>query len=360
MGSFISTTEFLYIYSMKFSFKNDYAEGAHPHVLQKLVDHNESQQNGYGLDEYSNEAKELLLRICQVPNAGIFFVAGGTLANLLVIGASLKPYESVISAYTGHINTNETGAIENTGHKVHGILTEDGKLKPNDIQNVLDEHLNFPHQVKPRMVYISNSTVLGYFYSLSELQDLSAYCKSKELLLYMDGARLGHALMVEQSDVQLHDIAQCTDAFYIDGTKNGALLGEAIHISNPEIAQNFDFYMKQNGALLAKGRVFGLQFLALFEKGLYFDLARKANMQAMKLKKAFVDLKIEMLTDTNTNQIFPILSTKTIEELANHFEFYVWKRVDEEHSAIRLITSWATPETEVQRFVAILQSIEKK
>lgn len=343
---------------MKFSFKNDYSEGAHPQVLQKLLEHNMTQQNGYGLDEYCEKAKQVLRSQCAAPDSEVFFVSGGTLANLLVIGAALKPYESVISAYTGHINTNETGAIENTGHKVHGVLTEDGKLMPSDIQLILDQHTNFPHQVRPKMIYISNSTELGTIYTKSELEALYSFCQSKNMFLFLDGARLGHALTAESSDLTLADIAKLTDAFYVGGTKNGALFGEAIVINNPSISQDFDFHLKQNGALLAKGRVLGLQFLALFESDLYFELARKANQQAMKVKQAFLDLNFELLSNTSTNQIFPILKNKEIEVLAQQFDFYVWTKINEEKSAIRLITSWATPEEEVDRFIEVLKSLK--
>ena len=342
---------------MKFSFKNDYSEGVHPDILNAILETNYTQQVGYGEDDYCNEAKKLIITAIKNPNARIFFVAGGTLANLLVIGAALKPYESVISAETGHINTNETGAIEFTGHKVNSIATLDGKLTPIHIQSVLDQHTNFPHQVKPRIVYISNATELGTIYTKSELQKLSTFCKEKKLLLFMDGARLGNALTSLENDLSLEEIAALVDVFYIGGTKNGAMFGEAIVVTNPFILEDLDFHMKQKGGLMAKGRFLGVQFSTLFKDNLYLDLAGHANQQAMKIKNKLQELGFDFLSETSTNQIFPILKNHQIEILLKDFEFYVWKKIDGEHSAIRLITSWATPDDAVERFIAHLEKL---
>jgi len=340
-----------------YSFKNDYSEGCHPNILEALVRTNLDQQNGYGYDDYSEEARKLIHQKINNPDADIHFVSGGTQANLLVISSILRPHESVISAETGHIFTNETGAIEATGHKVHGVPTKDGKLKPEHVQAVLDIHTNKPHQVKQKLVYISSSTEVGTIYSRAELQELSAFCKDNGLYLFLDGARLGQALTSEMNDLTLEDIANFTDVFYLGGTKNGALLGEAIVIMNDRLKEEFGFHIKQKGAMLAKGRLLGIQFLELMKNDLYMDLARHSNIQAMKIKAALKQKGTEFLSETFTNQIFPILDQHQIKKLEEHFDFYVWKKIDEDRSAIRLITSWATSDEVVDRFIKEVQSL---
>ena len=336
---------------MKYSFKNDYSEGAHPRILDALIKYNLTQQNGYGFDEYSLNAAKFIRDKCAAPNASVHFVSGGTQANLTVISAFLRPHESVVSAHTGHIFTNESGAIEATGHKIHGVETADGKLRPQDVQNILDAHQNFPHQLKQRLVYISNSTEIGTIYSKKELQQLYEFCQNKNLILFMDGARLGHALTAETSDMSLADIAKYTDAFYLGGTKNGALIGEAIIINNPALQDEFGFHLKQKGALLAKGRLLGIQFEELMRDNLYFELADHANRQAMKIKEAFEEIGCDFLAETFTNQIFPVLSAKQIDQLSEKYDFYIWKKIDSERSAIRLITSWSTTDETVAGFI---------
>lgn len=336
---------------MKFSFKNDYSEGCHPRILEALSKTNCEQQNGYGLDDYSLKAEQLILQKINNHSSKVFFVSGGTQANLIVISAFLKPHESVIAAETGHIFTNESGAIEATGHKIHGIPTNDGKLKVEDLQKVISEHQNFPHQLKQKLVYISNSTEVGTIYSKSELQNLSTFCRANNLFLFLDGARLGHALTAETNDLTLEDIAKLTDAFYLGGTKNGALIGEAIIINNEKLQEDFGFHLKQKGALLAKGRLLGIQFQELLKDDLYFDLARNANLQAMKIKTAFKENGFEFLAETFTNQIFPILKNSQIKKLQENFDFYVWKKIDDDFSAIRIITSWATNDDVVEGFI---------
>ncbi|ALR30388.1 threonine aldolase [Chryseobacterium sp. IHB B 17019] len=340
---------------MKFSFKNDYSEGCHPAILQSLLQHNLDQQTGYGEDEYSLQAKELIRKKINSQNSEIYFVSGGTQANLIVISSVLKPYQCAISASTGHILNNETGAIEATGHKILSIEKEDGKLTPADIIPVLESHGNIPHQVMPKMVYISNSTELGTIYTLKELKELSDFCKEKHLYLFMDGARMGHALTSEINDLTLENVAALTDIFYLGGTKNGALIGEAIVINNQDLQQDFAFNIKQKGALLAKGRLLGIQFLELMKNDLYFDLASHANQQAMKIKHAMEERGVRFLSETYTNQIFPILSNDLIQKLSEKFEFYVWKKIDENFSAIRLITSWSTGDEPVNDFIEIIK-----
>ena len=343
---------------MKYSFKNDYAEGAHPRILETLIQSNLIQQHGYGLDDYSENAAEIIKQKINNPNAKVFFVSGGTQANLIVISAFLRPHESVVSAATGHIFTNESGAIEATGHKVHSIETSSGKINSEDIQKVLDVHQNKPHQVKQKMVYISNSTEVGTIYYKKELMDLYQFCQEKNLYLFVDGARLGHALTAETNDLTLEDFGRYTDAFYLGGTKNGALIGEAIIINNESLQEEFGFHLKQKGAMLAKGRLLGIQFQELMKDDLYFDLARHANQQAMKIKKAFQEIGCEFLCETFTNQIFPILNLDQIERLSVNFDFYVWKKLSEEKSAVRLITSWATSNEMIEKFINEIKNLK--
>lgn len=343
---------------MKYSFKNDYSEGCHPNILKAFVESNFDQQNGYGLDDYCLAAEKIIQEKIQNSQAKVHFVSGGTQANLIVISAFLRPNESVISASSGHIFTNEAGAIEATGHKVHGVETADGKLYPQQIQSILDTHQNKPHQLKQKLVYISNATEIGTIYSKKELEVLSAFCKKNELYLFMDGARLANALTASGNDLTLKDISNLTDAFYLGGTKNGALLGEAIVINNPDLQAEFGFHIKQKGAMLAKGRLLGIQFLELIKDDLYLQLASFANEQAMQMKSAFQEIGCEFLTETYTNQIFPILNSNQIKILSEDFEFYEWKKIDADNSAIRLITSWATQPEMVQNLIEKVKSFK--
>ncbi|WP_027376991.1 threonine aldolase family protein [Kaistella palustris] len=343
---------------MKFSFKNDYSEGCHPRILEALFSTNLSQQGGYGLDDYCQNAEISIQEKINNPAAKVFFLSGGTQANLTVIAAFLRPHESVVSAQTGHIFTNETGAIEATGHKVHAVQSADGKIKPQQIQEILDAHRNVPHQLKQKLVYISNSTELGTIYSRTELKNLSAFCKENDLYLFMDGARLSQALAAETNDITLQDLGQLTDAFYWGATKNGALLGEAIIINNKELQGDFGFHLKQKGALLAKGRLLGIQFQELLHNDLYLSLAKHANVQAMKIKEAFSKKGYDFLTETFTNQIFPVLKHSEIEKLAENFDFYVWKNIDDDSAAIRIITSWATAAEVTDLFIQKINSLK--
>jgi len=332
------------------SFTNDYSEGCHPSVLQALAETNLVQQAGYGEDIYTREVAANIRTLVDDNRAEIHLVAGGTLANLLVLASILKPFESVISAETGHIHTHETGAVEATGHKIETMKTADGKLRPDDIRPLLDK---FPlyHTVRPRVVYISNSTEIGTIYTKNELTGLSEFCKSANLILFMDGARLPSALTASSNDLTLSDIAKLTDVFYIGGTKCGALLGEAIVITNDSLKTDFGYHIKQRGAMLAKGRVLGVQFHALLKDNLMFDLARHANVMAMRISDAFRQKGYSFLTESDTNQIFPVLPYPLIEKLAQKYDFYVWEQTDKNHAAIRLITSWATPEEKVDMLI---------
>ncbi|MCL7986891.1 aminotransferase class I/II-fold pyridoxal phosphate-dependent enzyme [Sphingobacterium sp. lm-10] len=334
-----------------YNFKNDYAEGAHPSILNRLIETNLVQQSGYGEDEYGLRAKELLKEKLGNKWATIHFVSGGTQANLLVISSLLRPHEAVISATSGHIYTNEAGAIEAVGHKVIGIATTDGKLKAADIEKVLESYNLKPHVVKPRLVYISNTTEMGTVYSKTELQDLYAQCKANSLLLFLDGARLGHALMAPGSDLLLEDVSRFTDVFYMGATKNGGLLGEAIIFNHSGVGAEFDYIMKQKGALLAKGRLLGVQFLCLFEGELYLKLAQHANLMAAKIAQAIKKEGYHFLSLPQSNQLFPILPMALIQKLTEKYQFYIWQKVDEKEAAVRLITSWATPEDVVDELI---------
>lgn len=337
-----------------YSFKNDYSEGAHPRILNALLESNMEQVEGYGEDPYCIEAAGLIKKKIGREDIDIHFIPGGTQTNLTVISSFLRPHEAAIAANTGHILVHETGAIENTGHKVISIASSDGKLTPSLIKPALDAHTD-EHMVKPKLVYISNSTEIGTIYSKKELQELSKFCKENKLYLYADGARLGSALCSGANDIKLSDMGSLVDAFYIGGTKNGALIGEALVICRDSLKEDFRFFIKQKGAMLAKGKLLGIQFLELFKDDLYFDLAKHANDMANILKEGIKKAGYGFLIDSPSNQIFPILPNKLIEKLLKNFSFYVWEKVDEENSAIRLVTSWATNREYVLEFVAALE-----
>lgn len=338
----------------KYRFFDDYSEGAHPNILDTLNKTNLDQETGYGDDSFCIKAAENLKDVIKNPKASIHFVSSGTQANLIVLASILKPYESVIAATTAHITVHEAGAIEATGHKINTVFTEDGKLTVEKIKEVLEFHTD-EHMAKPRVVFISNSTELGTIYTKDDLQKLSDFCIENDLYLYLDGARLGSALMVNGSDLTLPDVANLVDIFYIGGTKNGALLGEAILIVNKKLQENFRYHLKQRGALLAKGRVLGIQFLELFKDDLFFQLAKHANKMAAKLTQEIKSMGFKFLTDSPTNQIFPILPNKIISKLQENYGFYIWKKIDEENSATRLVTSWATKEEAVDEFLSDLK-----
>ena len=342
---------------MKISFKNDYSEGAHPAILEALLQTNRQQQPGYGLDDYSEQAKALIRERIGNPQAEIFFVSGGTQANLLVLGHILRPHESIIACQSAHIADHETGAIEAVGHKIHLAPSDNGKLTPEHIRDYASRYTNVPHQIQPRLVYITQATEIGTLYSLAELKAIWQCCQELGLLLYMDGARLAQALSAEGNDIGWEDLARYTDIFYIGATKCGALLGEAIVFNQAALAEYFGFYIKQKGALLAKGRLLGLQFLTLFQNNLYEELGRVANTQMKRINEAFVAKGIGFLSDTCTNQLFPILTEQQIAQLSADFDFYLWQKVDAEHTAIRLITSWATEDSQVEALLRVIEGL---
>ncbi|WP_139902590.1 threonine aldolase family protein [Clostridium thermarum] len=339
-----------------YSFKNDYSEGAHPRILQALIESNLEQTDGYGEDCYTAKAVELIKGKIKNKDVDIHFFSGGTQTNLTAISAFLRSHEAVIAANTGHILVHETGAIEATGHKIISMESDNGKLTANLIKAALDAHTD-EHMVKPKLVYISNPTEIGSIYKKAELEEISSFCREKNLLLFMDGARLGSALCSEENDLELSDLAALTDAFYIGGTKNGALLGEALVICKPSLKEDFRFHMKQKGALLAKGRILGIQFLELFKDDLYFELAAHANELARQIRKDLTSMGYKFLTHSPSNQIFPILPNIIIEKLQHKYTFYVWSKVDENNSSIRLVTSWATKEEAVLNFIKDLRDL---
>jgi threonine aldolase len=338
----------------KYSFLYDYAEGAHPQILEAFIRTNLQQELGYGKDSFCEEAAQILRQRIGNPNADIHFVTAGTQANLIVLSAFLRPFESVIAPASSHIHVHEAGGLESLGHKINLVPGTDGKLTPADIERIVAEHSD-EHTVKPRVVALAQSTELGTIYTKSELSDIAAFCKAHELYLYADGARLGSALTCAEADMDIAEFSRMVDAFYIGGTKNGALLGEALVINNPRFKEDFRYHLKQRGALLAKGRVLGIQFLELFKGDLYFDLARHANEMAHKLAEGVGAQGYAFLTNSPTNQRFPILPNAAIERLRASYGFHVWAKVDPEHSAIRLVTSWATPESAIEAFLADLK-----
>lgn len=337
-----------------YSFKDYYSEGAHPRILQLLTASNLEQAEGYGGDPYTARTVELLKQKIGRSDIAIHFFSGGTQTNLTAISAFLRPHEAAVAANTGHIFVHETGAIEATGHKVVTVEVSDGKLNPDHVRSALTAHTD-EHMVKPKLVFISNPTEVGSIYNKAELRQLSDFCRENDLLLYVDGARLGSALVADENDLVLSDFGELTDAFYIGATKNGALLGEALFICNEALRVDFRFHMKQKGALLAKGRLLSLQFQALFEDDLYFELARHANAMAARLNRGIGALGYKFLTRSPSNQIFPILPNRVIDRLAEKYAFYVWAGVDTDNSAIRLVTSWATLEEAVAAFLADLK-----
>lgn len=328
-------------------FLNDYSEGAHPRVLEAMASNNLTQQRGYGLDDISLRAHDKVRALIGCPEADVHLMTGGTSANLVALTAFLRPHEAVISADCGHINTHETGALEGAGHKILAAPAQAGKLRAEDVRRIVAAHPD-EHMVRPRAVFISNASELGTVYTLAELQALRDECDECGLYLYMDGARLGSALSSEGCDVAFTDLPELCDAFYIGGTKNGALIGEAMVIVNPALKRDFRYILKQRGGMLAKGFLVGQQFDVLMEGSLYLDIARHANEMAQIARAALKARAIPFFVETVTNQLFPILTKAQIAYLAADFGFQVWEELPDGRTAIRIVTSWATPEENVR------------
>lgn len=339
---------------MRVSFRNDYSEGAHPRLLQALAQASAEQHAGYGTDRHTARAVALIRNAVAQPQADVHLLVGGTQTNLIAISAFLRPHQAVIAVEAAHIATHETGAIEATGHKVLTVPALHDKLTPALIQPVLAVHGN-EHMVQPRLVYISNSTESGTIYTRAELDALSRFCRANDLLLYLDGARLGAALTADGNDLDLPTIATLTDAFYIGGTKNGALLGEALVIVNPVLQADLRYLIKQRGALLAKGMVLGVQFAALFEDSLFFELAAHANGMAQRLLAAGA----HFTSDSPTNQQFIAVSAQHAAQLAQRYDFERWEVRTDGSQVIRFVTSWATTAASVDRLCADVAALHR-
>lgn len=343
-------------------FHNDYNEICHPAVLEKMQANLGKQMPGYGEDSACQRAASMIRKLCKNEELSVHFLVGGTQANLIVISAALRPHQAALGAHSAHINVHETGAVEATGHKVLALPSEDGKITADQIRQTMLAHYAdeaHEHIAQPKLVYISNPTELGTIYSLAELEAISAACKEHKLYLFVDGARLGYGLAAAGNDVTFADLARLTDVFYIGGTKVGAAFGEAVVISNPVLAEDFRYIIKQRGAMLAKGWLLGLQFEALLENDLYMKISEHADRMADRIRDTLNKLHYPMLIDGVTNQIFPILPDVLLEKLKEQFTFTEQERVDSQHRAVRFCTSWATQEISVQALCEELEKLSK-
>lgn len=341
-------------------FNNDYCEGCHQRILDKLTETNLVQTSGYGMDDYCRQAADSIRRHCASEDLDVHFLVGGTQANLTVIDAALRPHQGVLCAVTGHIHVHETGAVEATGHKVLALPSADGKITAQQIRDAVTAHRGDPdaeHTVQPKMVYISNPTELGTLYSLAELTALAETCHEFGLYLFMDGARLGYGLAARGNDITLPDIARLCDVFYIGGTKMGALFGEAVVFANPVIGEDFRYFIKQHGGMLAKGRLLGVQFGVLFEDGLYYEIGARADRLADQLRDVLRSLNCPMLVEGVTNQLFPILPDAVLRELAKSFSFVTMDKVSDTHHVVRFCTSWATKQENVDALCGELKRL---
>lgn len=342
-------------------FNSDYLEGAAPEILERLGKTNLEQTPGYEEDEYCRQAADAIRSACDCEDGDVHFLMGGTQTNMTVIAAALRPWQGVIAADTGHINVHETGAIESTGHKVIVLPGQEGKITAGQIDEYMElywEDHSFEHVVQPGMVYLSQPTELGTLYSRQEMIDISRVCKRRDLYLYVDGARMGYGLAADSCDFELPFLAEYTDVFYIGGTKVGALFGEAVVITNETLKKDFRYMMKQKGGLMAKGRLLGVQFLTLFTDDLYFRLGAHGIAMADKLRKGLVELGVPFYMKPVTNQLFIRLPDEVCEQLQEDFGFDIWERDEKEHeTAIRLCTSWATPEENIEQLLDRLEEL---
>ena len=339
------------------SFASDYTEGAHPKILERLTETNFVQVTGYGTDEFCESAADKIRKACSCPKAEVRFISGGTQANLIVIDSLLTHYEGVIAATTGHINGHEAAAIERTGHKVLTVPHYSGKVKAEDVKNLIRDFYNddnHEHQTFPGMVYVSNPTEYGTLYTKKELTDLSGVCREYNIPLFLVGARLGYGLAAKDNDLTLNDLCRLCDVFYIGGTKVGALCGEAVVFPKGNLPKHFLTTVKQHGALLAKGRLLGVQFETLFTDNLYFELGKNAIDKADKLRKILKDKNYPFFMETTTNQIFVVVENGKMEELKKQVVFGFWEKFDESHTVIRFATSWATTDTQIELLKDIL------
>lgn len=346
----------------KLFFASDYQEGAHPRIIQRLTETNLLHTSGYGTDEICESARKCIRMACNCKEAEVHFLVGGTQTNATVIDALLRPYEGVIAPDSGHISLHEAGAIEAGGHKVLTISHKLGKISAEAVEEyckAYEQDLNHEHMVKPGMVYISQPTEYGTLYSLQELMELSRVCRENQISLYVDGARLAYALACKQNDVTLKDMARLCDVFYIGGTKCGAMLGEAVVIPRPGSIPHFFTIMKQHGALLAKGRILGIQFDVLFEDGLYDSIGKGALAAADRIKAGLEANGYKLAFDSPTNQIFVSLTDEEYSKLSDYVEFSFWEKLNNGHTVVRLATSWATSEDDVEKLLDVLSACRK-
>ena len=338
-------------------FDTDYMAGAHPRVMQRLVETNLEMTQGYGMDRYTSKAKQMILEACGISHGAVHFLVGGTQTNATVIDGLLRQHEGVLAAESAHINVHESGAIEASGHKVLTLPSHEGKLRAEEVDRYILEFYaddTYQHMVAPGMVYISQPTEYGTLYCREELEQLHRICQKNSIPLYVDGARLGYALGAESSDVDLRCLAQLCDVFYIGGTKVGALFGEAVVVTRPSLLPHFFPLVKQHGALLAKGRLLGIQFQTLFTDDLYVKIGREAVRLALKLKQAFREKGYEVYMDSPTNQQFFRLENQKMDQLAQKVGFELWGTRGERYSVVRFVTSWATREEDVDQLIRLL------
>ena len=341
-------------------FDTDYMSGAHPKVMERLVATNFDQTPGYGTDEYTAHAKDLIRAACGAPDARVYFLVGGTQTNATVIDGILARHEGVLCAESGHINVHESGAIEATGHKVLTLPSYAGKVAAEDVRNFIDTFYSddtYEHMVAPGMLYISFPTEYGTVYTLDELESISGVCRKAGIPLFIDGARLGYGLAADGGDVTLEDIARLSDVFYIGGTKVGALFGEAVVITNPALLKNFVPLVKQHGALLAKGRLLGVQFEALFTDGLYSQISKECVQRAVRLKEIFVNMGYTVEVDSPTNQQFFRLPNEVIDRLQEEATFEMWGPRGEKESIVRFVTGWTTTDADIDRLSELLAGV---
>ena len=339
------------------SFENDYNAGAHPLVLKALMDTNLIKEPGYGNDDFCRSAAEKIRAACACPEAEVYFISGGTQTNQVVISSLLRSYDGVLSAVSGHVNGHEAGAIEYSGHKVLTLPQHEGKIDPAELEAWIKSFYadeSHEHMVFPGMVYLSHPTEYGTLYSKAELENLSQVCRRYALPLFLDGARLGYGLMSRETDLRLEDIARLCDVFYIGGTKVGALCGEALVFTHKNAPEHFPTLIKQRGAMLAKGRLLGVQFDALFTDGLYFAIGSHAIEKAERLKEMFRQRGYAFYLDSPTNQQFIVLRNEKAEELRQHVRFTVWEKPDESHPVARFCTSWATTDEELDQLEKLI------
>ena len=343
-------------------FENDYCEGAHPAILQKLTETNFEKVSGYGTDPYCASAREKIRAACACPDADVTFISGGTQTNAIVIASMLQRWQGVLAAATGHVAAHEAGAIEYTGHKVISLPAHEGKVSAADVRDwcaTFYADANHDHMAFPGMVYISHPSEYGTLYTKQELEDLHTVCQEYRMPLFLDGARLGYGLMAEGTDVTLADIARLTDVFYIGGTKCGALCGEAVVFTHGNMPRQFETMVKRHGAMVAKGRLNAVQFDALFTDDLYFKISRHADEMAYQIRDIFVSAGYPLLFDSPTNQQYPIMPDEELAILGKNFGYEYWERTDPTHSGVRFCASWATTQENVDALRAAVQALKK-